>query len=68
MWPRPALDLGQVCLANAFTHLFLDGLHDFLLGHLAAITAQCAFHLSQVTHFLAKLHIADSYLYIAICY
>jgi hypothetical protein len=64
---RSVLDLREIGLADALAQLFPDGVHDFLLSHLAAQAAQGAFNLPQVAHFLAQLHIANRNINIAIC-
>ena len=67
MRPRTTLDLREIGLADAPAQFLLDGLHDFLLGHLTTQPAQSALNLSQVAHFLAQFHIANRNINIAIC-
>src|SRR5215471_7667255 len=62
-----ALDLRQIRLADRLARLFTDRLEQFLLGHRAPHTAEGAFHLAQVTDFLAERHMPNRNNYIAIC-
>src|SRR5438874_427675 len=64
--PVSVLDLRQVRLADGTARFLPDRPHDFLLRHLAAETAQRAFHLPQVPKFFAESHISISNMYIAI--
>jgi hypothetical protein len=45
----------------------VDGVDDFLLRHGATQVAEGAFDLSEVSDFLAKFHIANCDVHIAIC-
>ena len=67
VWPRAALDLRQVRLADGAPQFVMDRVDDLLLRHLASQAAQRAFDLAQVTNFLAQLHIAFRYIDITSC-
>jgi hypothetical protein len=56
VWPRAALDLREVGLAEAAAHLLLHGLGQFLLRHRTAQTTQGTFYGAERTEFVAESH------------
>src|SRR6266852_766591 len=56
MWPRSALDLRQVRLAESSAQFRLECPRQVLLRHLAAEAAERAFNQAQIAKFFAELH------------
>ena len=80
MWPRAALDLREVRLADGRTVFatagfgliglligFLDGTDQLLLCHCAVEASKIAFDLTKIADFVAQFHIADCNESITIC-
>src|SRR5437867_879367 len=61
MWPRAALDLREVGLADRDAHLALDRIRERLLGHFAVEATESALDIAEEAELFAESHNKSQY-------